>query len=531
MEEQSLAIYLRTSLEDYGKAHRLIDQSFSIGNQRKLIQEFISKHEDLRILRPVEYIDDGFTGTNMGRPRFQDMIADVKNGMVACIIVKDLSRLGRSYLEVGDYLERILPANGVRLISVNDHYDSDRLIGTTGGLDIAFRNFIYDSYSKDLSVKVRSAMYTRMEKGKFVNHPPFGYTKDAIDKHRMIPDPETAPIVQEIFRKIISGMSTSEVAKLLNGRGIPTPLQYKNHKIKPACQNRKLLWSHVTILNIVQNYKYTGAMVNHTRESRCLRDPNQRRTAREEWIITEGTHEGLVTKSEFELANEKLRHPKKVERRTEHFQDNVFYCAYCGRKLQKTLGNDTYFSCCTPKYAESPLCADLKWSKTDLEDVLVRVYRIQISLIGETLAKFQKQDRSPDMTVFSLRMEGIEQELALCDRQKMQLFESYHDGGLDLDAFMEKKAEIIMRQTKLRENRAEIQKSYDRAKTETIAKMEEVKKLSGFLRGGDLSQEQIIIYMYEDLDRVMVSSDKKIEIRWKFDDFFQAAIKALEIPA
>lgn len=129
----------------------------------------------------------------------------------------------------------------MRVITITDGYDSNQFIGSTGGVDVTFRNFIYDSYSKDLSTKVRSAMRVRMEKGKFVNHTPYGYTKAPGNKHQMIPDPETAPIVREIFTSIIEGMTTSQVAKALNDRHIPTPLQHKRHKLKPVCRGQELL--------------------------------------------------------------------------------------------------------------------------------------------------------------------------------------------------------------------------------------------------------------------------------------------------
>jgi len=370
-----IAVYLRTSLEDYGKAHRLLDQSFSVVNQRALIRAFLAEHEEFRDVEVVEYIDDGYTGTNTNRPRFQDLLQDVKDGKVGVIVVKDLSRLGRSYLEVGDYLERVFPLAGVRVITITDGYDSNQFVGTTGGMDVTFRNFIYDSYSKDLSTKVLSAMRVRMEKGKLVNHTPYGYMKSPEDKHVMIPDPDTAPVVKEIFHMILEGSTTAQVATSLNDRKIPTPLQYKQHKIKPACQDRELLWTHITVVNILHNYKYTGAMVNHTRESRHLRDNNQRRTLPEEWIITENTHQPLVSKEDFTRANAMLRHPQKTERATGKGGDCVFYCGYCGRKLQKTYGTDVYFSCTTPSYQTDAVCKGLRWSKSELEEALAPMYR------------------------------------------------------------------------------------------------------------------------------------------------------------
>ena len=295
-----LAVYLRTSLEDYGKSHQLTEQSNSIQNQRKLLQDYIAAHQDLSALYPVEYIDDGFTGTNTNRPRFRDMVQDAQAGRLSCILIKDLSRFGRNYREVGDYLERVFPSVGVRVIAVNDGYDSSDLLGTTGGLDIALRNFVYESYSRDLSVKVRTAMRVRMERGKFVNHTPYGYMKDPHDKHHMIPDPETAPIVREIFLMILHGKSTTEIARTLNRRGVPTPAECKRHK--PVREDLEPRWSHTAIIRIVHTYKYVGAMTNHTRESRHIRDRNQRTVPLAEWIVTENAHEAIATKVDYKRA-------------------------------------------------------------------------------------------------------------------------------------------------------------------------------------------------------------------------------------
>lgn len=162
------AAYLRTSLEDFNRAHGLADQSQSISNQRKVILEYVQHNPEFSEVQIREFIDDGLTGTNTDRPQFQAMIEAARRGEVKCIIVKDLSRFGRNYLDVGDYLEHIFPFLGVRVIAVNDGYDSKQYEGKTGGMDIAFRNFMYENYSRDLSIKVRSAMHSRMKKGRVV---------------------------------------------------------------------------------------------------------------------------------------------------------------------------------------------------------------------------------------------------------------------------------------------------------------------------------------------------------------------------
>lgn len=512
-----IAVYLRTSLEDYGKAHRLLDQSCSITNQRKLIRAYLAEREDLKGLEAAEYVDDGFTGTNTCRPGFRDMLRDIEDGRVGSVIVKDLSRLGRSYLEVGNYLERVFPLAGVRVIAVNDGYDSADFTGATGGINIAFRNFIYESYSRDLSTKVRSAMRVRMEKGKFISHTPYGYRKSPEDKHRMIPDPETAPVVRDIFRMALEGRSCSEVAMELNGRGVPTPLQYKRHKVRAACQDRELLWTHITVVNILHNRKYTGAMVNHTRESRHLRDKNQRRTPPEEWIVTENAHEPLVSKAEFEEANAMLRHPKRPQRRSGGSHDAVFFCGHCGRKLRRTFGSDVYFSCDTPSYQARAACRGLRWSKSELEKALLPVYRIQLELLGEKAAELQKEGCADRPVSPVHRMAQIQRELQSIDRQKMRLFEDYHDGKLDLTAYMEQKADLTRRGEQLRTEQEDTETDHRRYLEHQEQRGAEKTRLASYLFNPQAPNGRLLPGMYEAIDRVSVFK-KNIEVRWKFED-------------
>lgn len=514
-----IAVYLRTSIEDYGKAHRLLDQSLSIVNQRALTRSFLTGHEELRDMQVVEYVDDGYTGTNTNRPRFQELLRDVEGGRVAVIVVKDLSRLGRNYLEVGDYLERVFPQAGVRVITMTDGYDSSQFIGSTGGVNVTFRNFIYDSYSKDLSTKVRSAMRVRMEKGRFVNHTPYGYMKSPEDKHVMIPDPDTAPVVQEIFRMILDGKTTAQAATSLNDRNIPTPLQYKQHKIKPACQGRTLLWTHVTVVNVLHNYKYTGAMVNHTRENRRLRDNNQRRTSPEEWIITENAHQALVSKEEFDQANAMLRHARKAKRTADKSGDAVFYCGHCGRKLQKSHGVDVYFSCTTPSYRTDADCKGIRWSKNRLEEVLFPIYRVQLALLGERAIVRQQNAAHQSAPSFVRQMGQLEQKINGCDQKRMELFEAYHDGALTLAEYMEQKTSLTEHVQILRTQITALEADYRKAQAEREQAEMRQARLAGFLSVSALPEEEQLRRMYQDIDRVTVY-EQRLDVRWKFGDLF-----------
>ena len=192
--ENTVAMYIRISLEDDdiqdGK-----EESNSITNQRALLKKYISGHEDFAGASVKEFLDDGYTGRNLDRPGFQELIGQCRTGKVGCIVVKDLSRLGRNYVEVGNLLEQVFPFLGVRVVSVNDGYDSAMLDGQTGGIDVVFRNLVYSLYSRDLSHKVKSAVETRMKRGEYIGpFAFFGYRKDPEDIHKLVIDGEAAEL-------------------------------------------------------------------------------------------------------------------------------------------------------------------------------------------------------------------------------------------------------------------------------------------------------------------------------------------------
>lgn len=280
-----IAMYLRLSQEDVDKKNNMLkDESNSIRSQRLLVQRYIQEHSEFADCPVMEFVDDGYTGTNFDRPQFQKMIALIRSGEIQCVVVKDLSRFGRNYLEVGDYLEHIFPFLGVRFIAINDHYDSADYIGTTGGVDVAFRNLVYQQYSQDLSQKVKAAMHMKMARGRYVTHCPYGYKKAPGEKHRMVIDPVTAPVVREIFMAAIAGKKSTEIASALNERHIPTPMEYK--KLSRKDVQNDAMWSHQAVLRIIKDYKYTGAMVNFKCENQTIRARVQKRIQRMNGLLS-----------------------------------------------------------------------------------------------------------------------------------------------------------------------------------------------------------------------------------------------------
>lgn len=521
--EKCIAIYLRVSLEDFDLKHDVSkDESNSIFAQRKLIEAYIKGEPTLVGSPAIEFVDDGFTGTNFDRPGFQNMLEQVKAGSVTCVIVKDLSRLGRNYLEVGNYVEHLFPFLGVRFIAINDYYDSRDNNGANAGIDLAFKNILHDCYSRDLSVKVRSAQRTRMERGKYVNTPPYGYRCDPKDKHHLIPDPVTAKVVQTIFKMKINGSSTSEIAAYLNQNQIPTPLEAKGVKQREGMRCEKpLMWSHQAVLRILNCYKYTGAMVNHTRENQKLRDRNQKRLPESEWIINKGMHEPLVSEREYNLAHKKIRPVHGYQRKQPDFTTSVFYCAHCGRQLRKTYGKTTYLSCGTFKYQPDAVCKSIRWIKTDLEDVVLESFKVQLMHL-EMLRKKEAPKQAAPARNYLSEISALQHQLESQKAEKLHMYTEYKLGRIPREDFMAQKAMQTAEAEAITTRIQDLQNAYEKQLAEDAVAKESMSDFDLISRGSAAqTRDEMLQVMYQGLDRVMVNVDGSLDVQWKFEDVFE----------
>ena len=219
-KEYNACIYARLSRDDGDKL-----ESDSIINQKALIRDFISKHPEIHVVS--EKTDDGYSGVNFDRPAFQEMMEDIRSGKINCVVVKDLSRFGRNYIEAGNYIERVFPFMGVRFIAINDSYDSlDR--NQSDSLIIPFKNLINDAYCKDISVKIRSQLEIKRKKGQFIGaFAVYGYLKDPEDHNKLIPDTYASEVVRAIYKWKLEGMSQGRIAEKLNLQGVLCPMEYK----------------------------------------------------------------------------------------------------------------------------------------------------------------------------------------------------------------------------------------------------------------------------------------------------------------
>ena len=401
-EKRKLAFYIRLSDADEEVKAGTKDESNSITGQRKLLYAYIKRTEEFAGFEVLEYFDDGYSGTMFNnRAEFQRLIQDAELGRFECIIVKDFSRFGRDYLEVGNYLEFVFPAMGMRFISVNDNYDSDRNFGVTGGMDVAYKNLIYQLYSMDLSRKVKSARRTRNLSGEYTaSFVCYGYKKDPDDKHKLIIDEEAAKVVVEIFSLIIAGYNASEVARILNERKIPTRVQnqWKNGiNYVPVHNKGDYMWDNSEVIAIVQNEQYKGIMIQNKCETVGFGDNKKvRKRNKEDWSVVEGAIPRIVSDEMFDEVNKMLRvEARGIEKSTKKRKKNLFICPYCGRKLMNSS------AVCTPKLlcpkrrmVRTGECQQIFMLKSEAQDKVLEITKeICRTLIQEEELKKASKDK------------------------------------------------------------------------------------------------------------------------------------------
>ena len=425
------AIYAR--LSNASKAH-------SIHNQIQLATQFISNQQDLTLT--ATYIDNGHTGTHFNRPAFGKMLEAIKAGEINCIIVKDLSRFGRNYIEAGHYLEKIFPFLGVRFISVTDQYDSNVL--NPGSLALSLKSLVNDMYAKDISKKMSASVLARQRRGVFIgNYAPYGYQKCPIHKGRLTPDPATAPIVQNIFAQKAQGASSAKIAKKLNAQGIPSPSNYRRQQgLIKTNRYTHSLWQQQTIQSILQNPVYTGSISQGKHRRSLAKGQPATHTPPSQWINLPNMHEAIVSQGMFDqvatiLATAKASyHQRPQQAASENTLKGLVACALCGanlvrRKTPAQNGFSYYYICQNFEQGRNRLC---KTSKRLGEAPLLEAI--------ETILQHQL-DAFPDLTALVQKHQAPQRaKIHQAETRLANLYESYATGQLSKAAYTKAKAKI-----------------------------------------------------------------------------------------
>ena len=326
----NVGIYIRLSQEDKNKKYE--SDSESVINQKELLRSYV-KNNKFNLIG--EYVDDGYSGTDFDRPGFQRMLEDIKNKKINCVIVKDLSRFGRDHVMTGYYIETFFPENNVRFISILESYDSFK--NQASNDSSTFIIACNDYYSKQNSIKIRNVLNDKRKNGKFIGSlPSFGYMRDPEDKGHLIPNPDTAPIVKNIFKWRADGVGPTEIATRLNNDNVPTPSGYKKTNFSSRLIDRDT-WNISTVKKILTNRIYTGDMVQHTQTKVNYKSKKKINLDQSLWVIVENTHEPLVDKTTFEyvqtLRKRYTRNAPIKTGREKRILEGKLFCKECGNRL------------------------------------------------------------------------------------------------------------------------------------------------------------------------------------------------------
>lgn len=398
------ALYCRLSRDDGTD-----NDSNSIVNQKKLLQKYAKEHG---FSNTHSYVDDGYTGTNFNRPGFQKLLEDIEMGYVSVIIVKDMSRLGRDYLQVGYYTDTYFPDRNIRFIAVNDCVDS-----ADGENELApFRNVMNEMYARDISRKVRSSHRLRGNAGEPLSQPPYGYLKSPENKKKWIIDPEAAQVVQDIFRMCLEGKGNETIARILQERKVLIPMAYWREKGLgrggKKTQTNPYKWCKTTIQKILSQQEYCGDIINFKTYSKSFKNKRRIENSKENWAVFKDINEPIIDRETFEtvqkfISKTKRRAPKKENGERSIF-NGLIYCGDCHSKMRYHTSTSNkeihYFTCSDNKVDYRGNCPGRHYVRADaLEEVvklelrrLVEMLEIDESYFAQLLLRKNDEEREKD---------------------------------------------------------------------------------------------------------------------------------------
>lgn len=501
-----VALYIRLSTEDYKV------ESMSIDNQKLALHKYTENLDDLTDYEIREFVDNGYSGTNFERPAVQELLDLARDGKIDCIIVKDFSRFGRNSLEVGYFMEKVFPLYGVRFISINDDFDSGKLHADTGGLNMAFKYLVSELYSRDLSIKYKSAKYVKFKRGEYQSKIcPYGYQKGA--DGRMEPDPETAPIVRIIFEMAAQGQNTTAIIKALFDRNVPTPGEYKKAKGQDYHDVSRCggIWQRSTLARLLQDERYTGTYIIGKRRRVEVGSNHVRMKDESEWVKIPNHHPAIVTKELFDKTQKAMRREKCPKKQIHLYplRDKV-YCGNCLHRLAR-VGNMTFRFVCRHSQADSNApCHGLRVDETELESVIYEILKRQ----AQILLDMGDVDVS-GMKALSSKRTGNGQQIGEMQEQKRKLFEQMILGELSEQEYRDKKAALDAELVRLQETQAALSTKLAQQQADEKTKKANKVLAQKVVDMGNLSSELVDAL----IERVYVYPGQNVEIVWKVAGF------------
>lgn len=531
-------LYVRLSIEDV----RDRKDSDSIENQTYLLKQFVEERPFLQIYSI--YTDNGEKGTNFDRPEFNRLMDDVKAGRVNCIVVKDLSRFGRDYLETGNYLEKIFPFLGVRFISINDNYDSFNPENSNEGLIISLKNLLNDVYTKDISKKIISTFRERQSKGEFLGaHVPYGYSRPDDGTYKLVVDEEAALVIRQIYQWKVEGLSDTAIARRLNDMGIPSPSKYKYLKgeWKNARYNNNI-WQRQAIKAITENEVYLGHKIYGKIQASLYEGKRKSRVPRDEWTIIENDHEQIIDQETFDIVHarrlevykeftERLEQNKHFEN-TENIFKDIAICGDCKCKLvrRRRIKNDElyyYFSCTTYETNSGYKCTRKHIVETDMIKAVYAAIRSQIDMVAsvDDILRKVNSDASYENRKDNLANEirKVKAQIERLTSLRSSLYDDYIEQLLTEQEYLYAKIKYEKDEVALKDRLNELllqQKKYDQTYS---YENQWLSSFRAFRDEKELTKEMVAAL----IETVELYADRSIQINFKFKDEYEELLDYL----
>ena len=524
-------LYCRLSKDDGNSV-----ESMSIWSQKVMLKQYAESNS---IAIYDYYVDDGYSGTNFERPSFKKMITDIENGKINCVITKDLSRLGRNYLQSGAYIEMYFPQKNIRYIAITDGIDT---LNSNQNDIMPFKNILNEMYAKDTSKKVKSAIQSRMREGTYIgSKAPFGYLKDPNNKRRLIIDEKTKPIIELIYKLCLEGKGTQLISQELMKRKIPRPSAFVENaeKLYGLTEENKYQWSHRMVLNVLRDPVYCGNMARNKRPTLSFKNSKRLYIPKSDYIYAKNTHEGIVSEEVWEQV-QTMVDKRKCNNKKGLYYDNIFQgivrCPKCGYALtpktdyrlkKKELIDFVHFSCSTYKKYGVNACSSHRIEARDLYNIVLEdiQYHGNMALSAkedfvEKIIEKIEVEKIDEGKELSNKLELKKNQLAELDRSYEQLYEDRLEGNITernfnlMNVSISKKQDKLIEEIKVLEGDIEVSfETEDNYKKfmNNISKYAKIKSLNRYILNQII--DKIYVYDKEEIDGQI---SQKVEIHYKF---------------
>ena len=531
-----VGIYVRLSVENGG----LGEDSESLNNQEQLLVDYVSGVPDLKLVKI--YRDNGETGTEFNRPGFDMMMNDLRKGFINCIVVKDLSRFGRNYIETGEYIEKIFPFMGTRFISVLEHFDNTDPNASNKDLYVSLKNLMNEAYAKDKSMRICSAFEVKKRAGEFnVKNAPFGYKLSGNKKRPYLIDEPAASIVREIFELRLKGDSIRSIMQLMDEK-YPTPRQYLYEKgVLHQCRENSH-WDITAIIRILNNRTYLGHMLSGKTVSRLYQGKKKAYISENQWEVVGNVNEPIISREVFD-AVQKLMQAEGDRRRSflgksknpENIFKGLIFCRECGRFMYRGRTKITatniawYFGCSGYRNHKDRACSHMRTIREEkLKDAVLTFIKNQVKLADELMVRIksfndgvQSSNQSNDS---HLQAQDFQKQLDKLDLLLRSSFESYISGVISEEDYLFNKSKYETEIKSCKESLDSMSVSEKAIDVEGVRRNPYIVSLKKFSRARALTREMCIAL----IDRIEIDEENAITIYPKYRDEFSALYEMIE---